>query len=58
MGYNRIPLVNNHAIQGAIGYHQIYYKPTAFVENDTIHLFFTANDPNDKKHNILFHACY
>lgn len=55
---NRIPLVNSHAIQGAIGYHQIYYKPTAFVENDTIHLFFTANDPNDKKHNILFHACY
>lgn len=53
----RTPLVNNHYTENYCGYRQYYYKPTAFVENDTLHLFYTANAQDDPNRNQLFHTC-
>lgn len=55
---NNTPLINNHALENTVGYRQTYYKPTAFVENDTTHLFFTSQDMKDSKRNILWHASF
>lgn len=52
----RKPLVNNHFTENYCGYRQYYYKPTAFVQNDTLHLFYTANAKDDPKRNKLFHS--
>lgn len=50
------PLVNNHYTENYCGYRQYYYKPTAFVKDDTLHLFYTANAKDDSKKNQLFHT--
>lgn len=50
------PLVNNHYTENHCGYRQYYYKPTAFVKNDTLHLFYTANAKDDPKRNQLYHT--
>lgn len=52
----RTPLVNNHYTENYCGYRQYYYKPTAFVKNDTLHLFYTANAKEDPNLNQLFHS--
>lgn len=52
----RKPLVNNHYTENYCGYRQYYYKPSAFVKDDTLHLFYTANDQYNPSKNILFHA--
>lgn len=52
----RKPLVNNHYTENYCGYRQYYYKPTAFVKNDTLHLFYTANAKDDPKRNQLYHT--
>ena len=46
------PLVNNHNNN----YSPCFYKPTAFVKNDTLHLFYTAIAQNDSNRNQLFHT--
>lgn len=48
------PLVNNHYMQNHCGYRQYYYKPTAFVKDDTLHLFWTSNDREDGNRNVLW----
>lgn len=50
------PLVNNHYMQNHCGYRQYYYKPTAFVKDDTLHLFWTSNDREDGNRNVLWSA--
>lgn len=50
------PLVNNHYMQNYCGYRQYYYKPTAFVKDDTLHLFWTSNAKDDSDHNVLWHS--
>lgn len=50
------PLVNNHYMQNYCGYRQYYYKPTAFVKDDTLHLFWTSNAKDDSNHNVLWHS--
>lgn len=52
----RKPLINNHYMENFVGYRQYYYKPTAFVKDDTLHLFYTANDKDDPNLNVLFHS--
>lgn len=52
----RKPLVNNHYTENHCGYRQYYYKPTAFVKDDTLHLFYTANSNIDTKQNQLYHT--
>ena len=52
----RKPLVNNHYTENYCGYCQHYYKPTAFVKNDTLHLFYTANAQDDPNRNQLYHT--
>lgn len=52
----RKPLVMNHYMENYVGYRQYYYKPSAFVKDDTLHLFYTANDQYNPSKNILFHA--
>lgn len=49
------PLVNNHYSENHTGYRQYYYKPTAIIENDTLHLFYTTNN-SDFSLNILQHT--
>ena len=50
----RKPLVNNHYSENYTGYRQYYYKPTAFVKNDSLYLFYTANAKDDPNKNQLF----
>ena len=52
----RKPLVNNHYTENYCGYRQYYYKPTAFVKDDTLHVFYTANAKDDPNRNQLFHT--
>lgn len=52
----RKPLVNNHYTENYCGYRQYYYKPTAFVKDDILHLFYTANAKDDPNRNQLFHT--
>ena len=52
----RRPLVNNHYCENYCGYRQYYYKPTAFVQDDTLHLFYTANAKDEPNRNQLFHT--
>lgn len=52
----RKPLVNNHYTENYCGYRQYYYKPTAFVKDDTLHVFYTANANDDSKRNQLYHT--
>ncbi len=52
----RRPLVNNHYAENYYGYRQYYYKPTAFVKDDTLHLFYTSNAQYDTRKNQLFHT--
>ena len=52
----RKPLVNNHYTENYCGYRQYYYKPTAFVKDDSLHLFYTANAKDDINRNQLFHT--
>lgn len=52
----RKPLVNNHYTENYCGYRQYYYKPTAFVKDDILHVFYSANAKEDPKSNQLFHT--
>lgn len=52
----RKPLVNNHYTENYCGYRQYYYKPTAFIKDDTLHLFYTAGAKEDPKRNQLYHT--
>ena len=52
----RKPLVNNHYTENYCGYRQYYYKPSAFIKNDTLHLFYTANAKDDPNRNQLYHT--
>lgn len=52
----RKPLVNNHYSENYTGYRQYFYKPTAFVKDDTLHVFYTANAKDDPARNQLFHT--
>lgn len=48
------PLVNAHYMENYVGYRQHYYKPTAYVKEDVLYLYFTANDKSDyRKNNLL-----
>lgn len=42
----RIPLVNAHHVESRIGERLFLYKPTAFLQNDTLHLYYTGNMQN------------
>lgn len=50
----RKPLVNNHYSENYTDYRQYFYKPTAFVKNDSVFLFYTANAKDDLNKNQLF----
>lgn len=52
----RKPLVNNHYTENYCGYRQYYYKPMAFVKDDTLHVFYTANAKDDIHRNQLYHT--
>ena len=52
----RKPLVNNHYTENYCGYRQYFYKPTAFIKDDTLHVFYTANAKDDPNRNQLFHT--
>lgn len=50
----RKPLVNAHSTEQSIGYRQYYYKPTGYIEDNELYLYFTANDEIDRKRNKLY----
>lgn len=52
----RTPLQNAHSSENLCGYRQYYYKPTAYVKDDTLHLYYTANAKGNHLHNQLFHS--
>lgn len=54
--YMHTPLVNNHYMENHVGYRQYYYKPTALIVNDSLHIFWTSNDATDGNLNVLWHS--
>ena len=52
----RKPLVNNYHTMHYCGYRQEFYKPTAFVKDEVLHVFYTANSKVDTKKNQLYHT--
>lgn len=52
----RTPLQNAHCSENLCGYFRYYYKPTAYVKDDTLHLLYTANEKDHHEHNLLFHS--
>ena len=54
----RTPLVNAHYTESHTGERLYLYKPTAFVQNDTLHLFYTGNTMKSREEwrNKLYHT--
>lgn len=52
----RIPLINAHHMEKSVLYRQRYYKPTAFIDNDILHLMYTSNAKDDYCQNVLWHV--
>lgn len=50
------PLINNHASECILGWRQYYYKSTAFLKDGNLHLFYTTNNKDDNKQNIMWHS--
>ena len=50
----RSPLLNAHYMENRVHYRQKYYKPTAYIEGDILHLFYTSNAQNDYRQNVLW----
>lgn len=55
--YN-IPLVNNHYTETIVGERYYLYKPSAFIKNDSLFLFYTGNTMKSKEEwrNKLFYT--
>lgn len=49
-----LPLVNNHYIEKFTKHRVYFYKPTGYIKNDTIYLYFTATSTINKMSNDLF----
>jgi len=49
-----LPLVNNHYLEKFTKQRVYFYKPTGYIEKDTIYLYFTATSTIDKRQNDLF----
>lgn len=52
----RKPLVNAHFMENYVGYRQRYYKPTGYIDNDKLHLYYTTNSRLQSAANCLIHA--
>lgn len=52
----RTPLINSYVSMKENGYPQYYYKPTAWMSGDTLHLFYTANMRTDFMRHQLYHT--
>ena len=54
----KIPLVNNHFTESIVGERYYFYKPTAFIKNDSLFLFYTGNTMRSKEEwrNKLFYT--
>lgn len=54
----KTPLVNAHYTESQIGKRLYLYKPTAFIKNDSLHLFYTGNEQNSTENwrNRLYHT--
>jgi hypothetical protein len=52
----RKPLINTHYTEQKIGYRQYYYKPTGFIHNDMLYLYYTSMGNVDKMKNELFYT--
>lgn len=52
----RKPLVNTHYSEKYTGYRQYYYKPTGFIDNDILYLYYTSVGKENSKNNQLFFA--
>lgn len=51
----RTPLVNAHYMENYVGYRQMYYKPTAFVNrNGEIQVYYTTNPQRNEYVNRLY----
>jgi hypothetical protein len=49
-----LPLVNNHYLEKFTKQRVYFYKPTGYIEKDTIYLYYTATSTIDKRRNDLF----
>ena len=54
----KMPLVNAHYTESQIGKRLYLYKPTAFIKNDSLHLFYSGNEQNSTENwrNRLYHT--
>lgn len=50
------PLINTHYTEQKVGYRQYYYKPTGFIHNNMLYLYYTSMGNVDKMKNELFYT--
>lgn len=50
----RKPLINIHYTEDVLRYWNYYYKPTAYIKNDILSLYYTGSGDKDKNRNILY----
>jgi len=50
----RKPLINAHSSEKFYGRRQSFYKPTGYIVNDTLFLYYTTMAKDDKKRNELY----
>jgi len=50
----RKPLINTHSSEKFFGRRQGFYKPTGYIANDTLYLYYTTMAKDDEKRNELY----
>ncbi len=50
----RKPLINSHYSERFLNYRSYFYKPTGYIKNNTIYLYYTSTGKFDVKKNELF----
>jgi len=48
------PLVNTHYSEQYTGYRQYYYKPTGYIDNDILYLYYTSVGKDNTQNNELY----
>ena len=52
------PLLNSHSNENHIGTRQYFYKPTGFIKDKNLHLYYTTNHKGDKMQNVLHYTSH
>jgi hypothetical protein len=52
----KTPLINTHCLESVSGFRQYLYKPTGYVKDNKLHLFYTVTSKNQVNQNELWYS--